>query len=189
MWSIDSSMHWWLYRGWFPGTCTDHKLKPSVVTGHWLSMELSSKHHEGRSALILCVWCGTWGGGGWMSCDKSAVLCVSCLPGSVGVTVEKHPSMWSASLVSQRGTTCSYVNATPGDAPAFLFFPTHYFPSHILSMHYQRIDLRPHASPPPPRSTVTFAAGVSVYESAHQSRPLHLEADMVCWYLLSEEER
>lgn len=75
---------------------------------------------------------------------------------------------------------CSYVNAIPGGVPAFLIFPTHYFPSHILSMYYQLIDLRPHASPPPPRSTATFAAGVSVYESTHQSRPLHLEADMVC---------
>lgn len=80
MWSIDSSMHWWLYRGWFPGTCTDHKLKSFVVTGHWLSTELSSKHHEGRSASILCVWCGTWGAEGAVT----SPLC-SASPASQGL--------------------------------------------------------------------------------------------------------
>lgn len=180
MWSIDSSMHWWLNRGWFPGTCTDHKLKSFVVTGLWLSMELSSKHHEGRSASILCVWCGTWGGR--RSCDRSTVL----LPGSVWKNTRRYDPPLSCHSEGQ----CVHM-LTPSRATRLpsCFFQHIIFP-HIFWACITSVLIFAHMHRPLPRAPLPpLQQECLVYESTHQSRPLHLEADMVCWYLLSEEER
>lgn len=132
------------------------------LTGHWLKARLSSKPHEGRSASILCMWGGTWGG--WSCCDKSAVLYISC------------QSLWGHSGKTPVDMMCSYANAIPGDESpfCFVFFPTqHIISPHIFWACITSLLIFAHVcrASPPVLICVAVAAGVSVYDSTCQYRP------------------